>query len=123
MSRSADRDETGPAVDSTGAFYTLAMSTLDRVVAEHPGEFGYERIAASTVGGNTVVFSRTVPPRRAIAFDFSADALEVFQLTSVDGDQLEERRSVRRLGSSALQIAGVLADVLCWVLIGGADIL
>lgn len=122
MSRSADRDDAGPAVDSPGAFYEFAMSTLDRVVAEHPTEFGYEQIAATTTGRNSVVFSRTSPPRRAIAFDFSAEALEVFQLTSVDGDPLDERRSVRRLGSSTLQIASVLADVVCWVLIGG-DIL
>jgi hypothetical protein len=122
VSRSADRDDSGPAVESPGALYPVALSALDRVVAEHPTEFRYERLAASTDGGTTVVFSRTVPPRRAIVFHFSPGELEVFQLTSVDGDPLEERRSVRRIRSSASQIPAVLADVLCWVLTGGTDI-
>jgi hypothetical protein len=103
--------------------YRFTLRALDRIVADQPSEFEYDEFPSPAEGYDRIGFARTESPCRRVAFEFDTPKgiVEVFQLTSVDGNEVEAERPARLIDPGAPRATADIVDVVCWVLVGIAE--
>lgn len=107
---------------SARQLHQFVLEQLNRIVEKQPSDFRCEQTSTVVPGHTITMFESRDRPGRAVAFNFEArdGFVDVFQLTTVDGDPLVVERPARRIDSGAPTSKAAVIDAICWVLVGGA---